>query len=234
MPLRGVLFLHRISDNRMTGSSVKYLRIIESLVGEQAFPNVMLVTTMWNTLRDDAEGAALRREQQLMDEFWAPMINKGSWVARFDGTPRSAFSFIWQLAGRESVVLNVQKEIVDQELSVLETSAGTSLLHQLETDAVVYRQQSARLKALIEQEEGKVLKDKEELRCLKAEKADVDKILDQFRASAEHMRARPGPGFREAFKELMRTKRTEMLGDAVAILAAILNFAVFACHVAGA
>lgn len=230
MPLRGVLYLHKISDNRMTGSSMKYLRLLKSLVGDDALQNVIFVTTMWNKLRDEDKVEALRREQELINDFWEPMVQKGAFLAPFDGTRGSAFSLVYQLSGKDSVVLNVQRELVDQELSVLETGAGTNLLHQLEEDVRTYRQEAMALESQIEEERKKVPQNKDEIRRLKDTKARVDEILAKFQSSIAHMETKPGPGFRQQLRELMKARGAEALGGAVAILSAMLNLTVFVVH----
>jgi len=53
--LATIVYLHRISDNRMSGSVLKNLRMFTSLCGEQAMPNVILATTMWSKV-DTKEG----------------------------------------------------------------------------------------------------------------------------------------------------------------------------------
>ncbi len=132
IPLKGVLYFHKIIDNRMTGSAARYLEFLESLVGEEAMPNTILVTAMWNLLRDENYGDALRREQELIDTYWEPLQEKGSFAAQFDGTPESAHSLIWQLAGMKSVVLQVQRELIKDEKTVAETTAGARLVLRLE------------------------------------------------------------------------------------------------------
>lgn len=46
--LSGIIFIHRISDVRMTGSAVRNLVMFKKLCGERAFQSVALVTPMWS------------------------------------------------------------------------------------------------------------------------------------------------------------------------------------------
>ncbi|KAF5008344.1 hypothetical protein FDECE_5387 [Fusarium decemcellulare] len=225
VPLRGILYLHKITDNKMTGSSMTYLRLFESLVGEDALQNVILVTTMWNRVRDEYRSDALRHEQELLDDFWAPMEDKGSYVAQFDGTPKSAYSLVFQLAAKESVVLDIQKELVDQDRSLLETSAGAGLIHQLEEDREVYQLQLAKLDAQLQRELKSGSKDK--VRDLKDKKAQVEKILRLMDESMGRMSVRPGGPMRERIKQAVRTGGREVKGHAVVVLAAVLNVTLF-------
>jgi hypothetical protein len=79
--LNGIIYLHRISDVRMQGSSLDDLRMFRKLCGFEALKNVLLVTTFWDKV-SDIEGR--RREQELSsnEDFWGHMIQKGSKMGR--------------------------------------------------------------------------------------------------------------------------------------------------------
>jgi hypothetical protein len=66
--LSGVLYLHRISDSRMQGSAKRNLLMFMQLCGPHCYQNVMLATTMWSILPDEATGEA--REKELVEKFW--------------------------------------------------------------------------------------------------------------------------------------------------------------------
>ena len=87
--LAGLLYLHRISDNRVAGSSLKYFRLFQQLCGDD-FSNIVLTTTMWG--EDEQVRAA--HEEELMSDFWRPMIACGSSVKRFLYTRESAFEIL--------------------------------------------------------------------------------------------------------------------------------------------
>ncbi|KAF5586259.1 triacylglycerol lipase II precursor [Fusarium pseudocircinatum] len=128
LPLRGILYLHKITDNKITDASLQHIQILRKLVGDNATTNVILVTTMWNILRPEDHRRAVQREQELVTSFWSSMIDNGSIVAQFNGLPRSAYPLIYQLADQPSVVLDIQKEIVDENRSILETATGMILV----------------------------------------------------------------------------------------------------------
>jgi hypothetical protein len=218
IPLRGVLYFHKITDNRMTGSSTAYLRLLRSLCGDDALKNVILVTTMWNKVRDEDYGEALRREQQLLNDFWKPMVKKGSYMAQFDGTPDTAFALIWQLVGKEEVVLSVQKEIVDQDMDVLHTAAGQNLLGVLEMDKVEYELRLKELESRMEAESG----NKAKIRVLRQQKSEVGAILKRIERSIDKMKVRPGPTIKARIKAIMPEA-----GVAVAVLVGVLNISLF-------
>ncbi|KAI8299690.1 hypothetical protein K4K59_002095 [Colletotrichum sp. SAR11_240] len=221
LPLRGILYLHKIIDNRMTGTSKSYLELLESLVGDDALKNVILVTTMWNMLLPQHRRLALQREQELIDNFWSSMEQKGSYVAQFDGSSDSAYALVFQLAGRESVVLDIQKEIFEQDKSILETKAGTNLVHQLEKDSKTYHLKMLDIQERLESELSSQPRSKEKIRELKEEEEEVRKIVQLMRESMERMRVRPGSPMRDRMKKAIR----EHGMVATAALSAVLNVA---------
>ena len=142
--LRGIIYLHRISDVRMGGSSVKTLNIFKKICGKDALTNVLLVTTRWNEV-EETLGAS--REQELREDFWSYMLSHGSTMARFRGDRDSAFVLAAQLVSQRSIVLDLQKELIEQGKPLSETTAGSFV----KDDIVEQKAQNEReLKELID------------------------------------------------------------------------------------
>ena len=123
--LSGIIFLHRITDVRMSGSSIKNLRMFRKLCGTDNMSSVRLVTTMWdNVTITDGE----RREQDLIagNGFWAKEIASGCAVDRHDGTFASAKRVISSLVPKPPVVIQLQKELISGK-RLIETDAGSDL-----------------------------------------------------------------------------------------------------------
>ncbi|KAI6125851.1 hypothetical protein EDD16DRAFT_1702963 [Pisolithus croceorrhizus] len=89
--LRGVLYLHRISDLQVVGMPPMNYNMFKELCGRDNFKNVILVTTMWD---DVTEEVGLARERELHSDFWGAMIVLGSTTHRFEGTSESAWKII--------------------------------------------------------------------------------------------------------------------------------------------
>ena len=119
--LKGVIYLHRITDVRYQGSSLKALNIFKKICGQLALKNVLLVTTRWNEV-DEAVGAS--REKQLREDFWAYMLSNGSTMTRFHGTKDSAMVIVSELMSKQTIVLELQRELVDEGKTLQETAAG--------------------------------------------------------------------------------------------------------------
>jgi len=94
--ITGILYLHKISDNRMTQPPLPHYQMFRKLCGEGFHARVLLVTTMWEKLsnRDDGE-----RRRKILREHWGEMIDKGSAVVCHDGEKQSAWGVIKALLG---------------------------------------------------------------------------------------------------------------------------------------
>lgn len=130
--LAGIIYLHRITDVRMTGSSYKNLQMLEKLCGDSALSKVVLATTMWNLLSLPGSDHTLKvgeeRETMLKGKFWGSMEHKGSVVTRHYGDAASGQAIISRLLSNDStVVLDIQREMVDEGLSLAQTAAGMFL-----------------------------------------------------------------------------------------------------------
>jgi hypothetical protein len=97
--------------------------MFQLLCGPDALQNVALVTTMWNEV-DELTGS--RREDELREHFWGPMIEAGSKMTRFEYTYESAWDILDQFSGLRRP-LQLQVEMVDQGKTLGQTAAGSEL-----------------------------------------------------------------------------------------------------------
>ena len=121
--LSGLLFFHRISDNRMGGSPIKYLKMFQNLCGNEALKNVVIVTTMWDEVEEE-EGS--NRETELFTTYLKAMIESGCHTSRFYNDVESAWDIVSHFQDARCSVL-LQRELVDLHLQLKETSAGRTL-----------------------------------------------------------------------------------------------------------
>lgn len=126
--LAGIIYLHRITDNRMQGSTMKNLSLFQKLCGKQSLSNVVLATTMWDNLKtaeqkQKAEAAEKELEKR---EHWGSMIAEGSKVFRQDNGRSSALKIVDYILGlqKRRIVMQVQKRIIDEKKELKETSVG--------------------------------------------------------------------------------------------------------------
>ncbi|KIM71210.1 hypothetical protein PILCRDRAFT_827098 [Piloderma croceum F 1598] len=126
--LATIVYLHRISDNRMAGSTLKNLQMFAALCGRKAMPNVIIATTMWKKVTEE-EGE--RAEQMLKRDFWKNMLADGCRTERFKDSHDSAWQIIDDAKKDQAPVL-LPREIVDSHLRLNETQVGIVLNKELE------------------------------------------------------------------------------------------------------
>lgn len=133
--IAGILYLHRISDNRVSGSAARNLKLLESICGLDAAPRMFLVTTMWESIEGD-KSEALRRESELVakKQFWGRFVEHGSQAKRWRGSDSSALLIVDDLISLGDATgckpLLIQKELVEQGKALRATTAGLELMSE--------------------------------------------------------------------------------------------------------
>lgn len=145
LALKGVIYLHRITDVRYQGASVKTLNICKKICGQTALKNVFLVTTRWGEI-DEALGA--ERERELRDNFWKYMLGHQSTMIRYHGDHDSAVTIASQLLSKSTIVLDLQRELVDEGKTLNQTSAGALVNDNIEELKAEYQRELADLEQL--------------------------------------------------------------------------------------
>ncbi|GAP91960.2 putative p-loop containing nucleoside triphosphate hydrolase protein [Rosellinia necatrix] len=120
--LKGIIYIHRITDNRYAGSAIKTFEVFKRICGINAMRNVVLVTSRWGDV-DESTGAA--RERELREQFWAYMLGHGSSLCRYHGDSGSARAITAQILVKENVLLQLQDEMANEGKNLDETAAGS-------------------------------------------------------------------------------------------------------------
>ena len=169
--LSGILYLHRISDNRIAPISLTNLSMFRELCGKDAFQRIILTTTMWDDLQIDEGG---QREKELCALYWRTMAQQGSKVARFLRTTESAWSIVEPILLNENnrFAIEVQGELKSLKKHLWETKAGTELYITL--DRLVQEQRNI-LQRIKEASEG--TGDEHDLNQLKSEYDELRKQI---------------------------------------------------------
>ncbi|KAL2825496.1 P-loop containing nucleoside triphosphate hydrolase protein [Aspergillus cavernicola] len=130
--IHGVIFLHRITENRVTGSARRNIELMKALCGPDYFPHVALATTHWSTTRESVSKLRDReRLLQVQDAFFKPLLSGGATMFRHDDEAASACRMVRhlinikdQLGGRVIPPLALQRELVDESKRLDRTAAG--------------------------------------------------------------------------------------------------------------
>lgn len=147
--LTGLLFFHRISDFRMGGISLKNFRTFRGLCGEQTLRNVVIVTNMWGEVNPQL-GEERERELSIKDDFFKPALDKGAKMMRHHNTLESAQEIIRHLLRNNPMVLQIQREIVDEHRDVSQTAAAEEIERELRAEKEKQRIESERVKRQME------------------------------------------------------------------------------------
>jgi hypothetical protein len=146
--LKGIVYLHPITQTRMMGHDRQFLELFKRLCGEHTFQNIRLVTTMWDRIIPEEEGLAYLRDREIRETCWNAMEERGSEILSFDGTSEMAQTIIYGLASQEAVVLQIQSEMCDRGMNLEHTHAGQLVVGQIEADI---RQETSDIQAAEQQ-----------------------------------------------------------------------------------
>ena len=143
--LSGLLYLHRITDDRVGGTAMKNLRMFQKLVGNDSMKNVILVTTMWGKLQPSDDGDARVKQLTETGNFWGGMITSGARHERYNGTEVDARRIIRTMLDNAPCKLQIQQEL-EQGQKLADTAAGKEVSDRLETLKAHHAEEIAELK----------------------------------------------------------------------------------------
>jgi chromosome condensin MukBEF ATPase and DNA-binding subunit MukB len=172
--------MHRITDNRMSGTVKKNLGIFTSLLGQEALSNVVIATTMWSEVRSEV---GIRREEDLKRIYWHDLLAGGCRTERFDNTYQSAWHIVGSLESNDYAPILLSREIVDIRLRLNETQAGITLNKELEL-VIKHRKHAVRRlgEEANKQENAMVLQE------LNTQKARIDEMIQQTSGQLSQMK----------------------------------------------
>ena len=205
--LSGVIYLHRISDNRFGGTAGRNFDMFRKLCGDAALKNVVLVTNMWSGVPPDVGNA---RESELSSNFFKLATNKGAQMVRHYDTAQSAHGIIRMIVAKRPVVLQIQRELVDEHKDIVNTTAGEAVRgelneqirrHQVELEDI----RGEMTQALREKDEETVRELQGERRKLQERMEDIardsERMVENYAAEKERMEARVKEMEQEAIRE---------------------------------
>lgn len=195
--LAGILYMHRISDVRMSGTSKRNFRIFRELCGESTLSNVLIVTNMWGHV-DSKIGEERERELATSDKLFKPVLDKGARLLRHDNTEASAHAILRNLINNQTATLAIQHEIVNQRKDLAQTSAGSELTRLLKAQAQRYDDEITGLQGELElatrakDEAHKELQEEVERKRQEIERIqrDVGRMATDFLAERSRLESR--------------------------------------------
>ncbi|KAH9829192.1 P-loop containing nucleoside triphosphate hydrolase protein [Rhodofomes roseus] len=162
--IQGIIYLHRITDNRMGGTALRNFKMFQAMCGHDAMRNAIIVLNMWDQVGKEVREARMA-ELRDSDIFFKPAVEAGARVLPHDSTPSSAVAILTCLLERKPVSLQIQVETVDDHMAIAQTAAGMALLGHLGTMENKHVQELIRLRKELESsEDEKERKELQEIR----------------------------------------------------------------------
>ena len=156
--------------------------MFRDLCGDEVLKNVVLVTNMWSEVAPDIGKA---RETELSSKFFKPVLDLGGQMVRHYNTVQSAHDIIRRIVKNRRVVLQIQRELVDEHKGIADTTAGEAVSKELN---VQIKRHQDELKAV--QEEMMLAlgeKDEETRQELEEEKKKLREQLERIKRDSERM-----------------------------------------------
>ncbi|EPS42277.1 hypothetical protein H072_3744 [Dactylellina haptotyla CBS 200.50] len=144
--LNGIIYLHPISENRMTNPATKNLEMFRKLTGEKNLKNVVLATSMWDKVTVE-EGA--RREKELKNKFWRLLLDFQAQTIKYRGTPDSAKEIASLLMENKPFYLQLQEEMGKGNKALKDTSAGKEIMQEIIRIKEQHERELAEMKDMI-------------------------------------------------------------------------------------
>ncbi|KAG0311047.1 hypothetical protein BGZ99_010416 [Dissophora globulifera] len=114
----GIIYLHNIEETKYRGSAFRNLAMFGRLCGENAYGNVVMLTRGWSSI------SALSREIELTDDIWKPYLDKGCKIDRYRDKD-DLIRIFNTLIQKKLVGLKIQEEMVEEEMPLDRTAAGS-------------------------------------------------------------------------------------------------------------
>jgi septin family protein len=175
-PLAGIIFCHKITDTRLTGSSRQTLRILSEMCGRRFSPHIVFATTMWDTIAPDQDKSKYEaREDELRhsDVGWGDFTDGYASTKQYLGDTASAMRILDQALFHRPP-LRIMDQL-DRGMTTEETDAGQAIAEEIRRLAKKQRRE-----------------EEEELRELEKERAQLRDIHQQ-RPTSSRQKSPRGP-----------------------------------------
>jgi len=108
--ISAVIYLHKINDTRIQGTTMVHLEILRQLCGENFYPRIILGITFWTSV-SEKEGARRKNELLSTQGFFAEMHELGSQTVRIYEDRVKCLSLIEKIAEDQGQAMKVQEEL---------------------------------------------------------------------------------------------------------------------------
>ncbi|KAJ5893681.1 hypothetical protein N7495_005372 [Penicillium taxi] len=202
--LSGILYLHRISDNRMGGCAHRILIMFKKLCGAEGIKSVIFLTTFWEKV-DVADGDNREKTLKTTNEFWGYFVERGAQAQRHWNTNDSAMAAIQNFVPSdttkpsEEIKLAIQTEMVASHKDLDQTSAGQELQSELQ------KERSPGDSRRKDQEMRHLLREDQERQAKELQRRDAE--IQELKISMERMHEKKIQQLEERFLEQKNENR---------------------------
>ncbi|CAA7260919.1 unnamed protein product [Cyclocybe aegerita] len=190
--LAGVIYIHRISDIRMSGIARKNFRMFRKICGDSTLRNVVIMTNMWGSVEPSIAEA---REAELAsgELLFKPVLEAGATMLRHSGTSESAHDVLRHIIQNHGgpLVLDVVRQIEIEHKGLEQTDAADACRDEMAKEADrLHREEMEKVQreieaALKQQEEEARRRIEEEIR---RHREEAERAEAEARRAAEEMR----------------------------------------------
>ncbi|KAH9925226.1 P-loop containing nucleoside triphosphate hydrolase protein [Fomitopsis serialis] len=195
--LTGILYLHPISDNRMSDISLKTYQLFRKLCGDTAMANVIIVTTMWDIVPSEIANV---RARELRGHYFKDACDVGARIMRHDNTHKSAVGILSTLLGKPPAAFHIQRQLVEEHKTVPQTDAGRELASQLDA---MYQQQQWRLDVSTEEARSTRRHTEEGLQQLRDELGELRQKLRKTEIERDKLQMAQGDRFHTRLQDVV-------------------------------
>jgi len=207
--IRGVIFLHDISETRMSSSQKKTWEILRAFCGSPLMSSVIVGTTMWSVESKKKFKKEEEREKTFLERFWS---ETGGTIRLVDDDEDAAAEIVTKILAKSPCLLQVQLELLQPPHTVEETTVGRiampegraerdRLRKELEEQTRELREEVGRHKEALKRERGEIRRRLDEANHNKEER---QRLEDKYQEQLERQRE---------FEESMRQREEEMTSE---------------------
>lgn len=132
----GLIFLHPVTHTRAGRSELNRTRLLEKILGPDAYNRVFIATTMWGYIADEDLVQERLNSRFARGGVWHELISRGANYVKHDNTQTSAHDIIHSIMaisdrqGKPKTLLEVELKSTKGRLG--NTTAGIELKRQIE------------------------------------------------------------------------------------------------------
>ncbi|KAF8212915.1 hypothetical protein K438DRAFT_1928097 [Mycena galopus ATCC 62051] len=122
--LHGIIYLYRISDVRVSNAAKQDFLCLRKLCGNRSIRNVVILTTMWDSVNAQ-EGRRRAADLQFLPDLFRPALEDGARLMHHtDGTVVFVHEIFKSIIKNQPEALAIQEQLVDKDMDIDQTSIG--------------------------------------------------------------------------------------------------------------